>query len=40
MRWYFGGKMLTDRMKITECNIPAYAVVQVIVAEEESSLHS
>lgn len=32
-RWFFSGKLLTDKTKIENANIPKGFVVQVIVAE-------
>ena len=32
-RWFYGGKLLSDRMRIKDAKIPKGFVVQVIVAE-------
>lgn len=33
-RWFFGGKLLNDKMKIEEAKIPAGYIVQVVIAPE------
>ena len=33
-RWYFGGKLLTDKTKIGDVNIPSGYVVQCILNEK------
>jgi len=30
-RWYFGGKLLSDKMRISDCNIPPGHVIQCVV---------
>uniref|UniRef100_A0A914WK08 Ubiquitin-like domain-containing protein n=1 Tax=Plectus sambesii TaxID=2011161 RepID=A0A914WK08_9BILA len=32
-RWFFGGRLLTDKVTIADCNIPPHFVVQVVVKE-------
>ena len=32
-RWYFGGKLLSDKIRIGDCNIPTGHVIQCIVNE-------
>lgn len=33
-RWFFGGKLLNDKMKVEEAKIPAGFVVQVVISAE------
>lgn len=33
-RWFFGGKLLNDKMKIEDAKIPANFVVQVVISNE------
>lgn len=32
-RWYFGGKLLSDKMRISDCNIPSGHVIQCVMNE-------
>jgi len=32
-RWYFGGKLLSDKMRIADCNIPSGHVIQCVISE-------
>ena len=37
-RWYFGGKLLSDKTRIGDANIPSGHVVQCILNESETTL--
>ena len=36
-RWYFGGKLLADKTRIGDANIPSGHVVQCILNEESET---
>ena len=36
-RWYFGGKLLTDKTRIGAANIPSGHVVQCIINEKSDT---
>ena len=36
-RWYFGGKLLTDKTRIGDANIPSGHVVQCIINEKSDT---
>ena len=36
-RWYFGGKLLTDKTRIGDVNIPSGNVVQCILNEQSET---
>jgi hypothetical protein len=36
-RWFFAGRLLSDKVTIGDCNIPPHFVVQVVLKEKEAT---